>query len=753
MSEGSPGPAGSRFASGATFALLPLALTLLADFPGRRACAIREAQFGRPAWEFFVGGLVGDLAGVMPILSALLIGLWLARSLANARRGAPPSPASERAWRAATVVVLALATGVFWLMSEGASEFKIQRGLYPTYYETKMGLGDASFVLGSLPVLLLDRYLWPTVVAGVGAGLALWWYVRRERLLGPISWPLTSGLAGGCLLVVAFGGAGLVMNETLFPSVGHRRELYPPLVTLYKGLVTQKKTAVFRGLRAVFMGAHFDEAREREGARELGFSDADAQAILAPAPDCSRHPLARPLTLGGAQAASAASSPIVQGLAGLSGQLFAGRSDDITIWQIAIESFRADDVAGLNPQAAREIAPFTSSLYDAAQAPAPNVIAFRDAYQGGMRTSQAVSALMCGLGALPFNMALLRDVGYAPLRCLPDVLSDAGIKPRVFYGADMSFDNMLEFFRYHGARTTEKTDFPRGLPTGTWDCITDDPLFAHAFDESIKDDASQYNFVLTLTGHTPFGRPSDLPAEVERRVKEGVKGAGMQVGDDDLARLYTVSYTDWALERFVHRLDASAQAGRSIVVVSADHSTGDPFVWKSGWSLQASARIPFLIYFPEAFLEKSGDAAASRQRLAALDRIAERAPVSANDVPSLLLALLAASPQLAQVPPAWRWHTIGGQATSPDYRVTARPQSLIWGINADAQVFSVDADGTEPVDTHERSESFSDVSQVTRLGPVLDPAAALLSSFLNGYGSKCTGPENVRSSGVKTPTH
>lgn len=729
----------SPLIEGALSAALLIALTLLATFPGRRALAAREAAYGRSFWQYLLGGLAGDLAGVLPLVVAAWAGPSWAAKLSRRLFGRPRSRTVDAALSAAVLVV---ATGALWLFALGASEFKIQRGLYPTWYETHEGMAQSDFVWGSLPTVTLRRYLLPNLIFFAALAAAAWRIVRIERRPEEgrerARW---IGRIGASIAACAVGGAALLATPVLFPQVDHRRELYPPLVTIYKSMRVQQKTAIFRGLRAVLAGARFDEREKRAGAAPLGFSPAQADRVLAAekTADCAHHPLARPLP------AAEGAPPLEAGLVALSRPLFDGRSGDLAVFQIAIESFRADDVYGLHQTAPVEVAPFTSALFERALAPQPGAqtIAFPRAYQGGQRTSQAISGLLCGLGAMPFNLAISRDLGYVPLRCLPDVLAEAGFKTEVDYGSDLSFDNMIEFFRYHGVATRQRIDFPKGLPTGTWSCITDWPVLDDTLRRAAAEPGPQYRFVLTLAGHTPFQRPEDLPAEVEARLDRGLAASGRAVSGDDRGRLATVAYADWALERFVAALDASPLAARSIVILSADHATGDPFLW-GGEAIEGGAHIPLAILLPRALVDSARAPDEVRRKVAALNALARTTPVSANDSPTLLLALLAAQPRIAALPPDRRWATLGGDATSPDFQLPGRAAGL-WGIDAGSNVFQVAREpGSLAAASGERSELFADPSQLRRLGPILRPVAAFSGSFLAGWAARCPGQENIR---------
>jgi hypothetical protein len=465
----------------------------------------------------------------------------------------------------------------------------------------------------------------------------------------------------------------------------------------------------------------------------------------APDAPCSAHPLAR--ALPGAAAARAQGSgwtQLAESFSALSRALFATPRGPVHVVHVAVESFRADDVSALNPAALREVAPFTSSLHAAARGGAAGVIPFRHAYQSGAQTAHALSALLCGLGAAPYGIAMSRDLGYLPLRCLPDVLADAGFETRVIYGSNLSLDHMLEFFRYHGVATTQNADFPWNAPRGAWRSVTDRAVYDAALDRLHAGAGHQYTFVLTTTGNLPFDRPEDMPQEIETRLERALGAAGVVLEDDDRRRLSTFAYADGALERLVQRIEASPEAAQSLLVVSADHSTADPSVWGSAPDTRAMAHIPLFVYLPRPLLMGSAAPEVALRRLAEARALAAWTHVSSNDVPTLLLALLSASEPLSSLPPAWRWHTMGGMATSPDYALPGRPASALWGIDASARLFSVDRGSLAPAALPELNPAFGGAEDVNQPGEIGESVAAFLGSFLRGYARRCPGAEQLR---------
>jgi hypothetical protein len=580
-------------------------------------------------------------------------------------------------------------------------------------------------------------------VAVIGAGLILFFAFRRADRRGAwLTPPRIAGFGIGTLLLASVCGALVLESPRFLSSVDHPRSLYPPLITVLKGFGSQR-TAIFRGLRGVFLAADFDRAETLRGARALGFPEPNGAALFSSraSPTCDHHPLARPLP--GDDPTD--QTELVRLFVELSHELWDGRDDPPVAWHIAIESYRGDDIHALNPAAPAAITPFTNRMYEQARGAGSHLVAFPRAYQAAIRTAHAVSALSCGLGSMPFNLALLRDVGYLPLRCLPDLLSDAGFRTHAFYGSHLSYDNMLEFFRYHGVATTENVDFPKGLPTGVWGCVTDRAVFDYALARAAEVPGAQYNFILTLSGHIPFTRPQDLPPEIAERMASVDPGRGeADVREANARRLLTVAYADAALERFLQQLDDSPLAARSVAVISADHATNDDFLWSSGATVQAASAIPLVFYLPPALLARAQRPAQAAALLARANTVAAAYPVSTNDVPTLLLALLAASPGVRALPVGRRWHTMGGMATSRAFEAPGLRDAELWGIDAQSRLYAIDHGAPTPRSLAEDNPSFSDPEQMRRLGPVNRAGAAFLSAFLRGYATACPSAAEIR---------
>jgi hypothetical protein len=664
------------------------------------------------------------------LLSAFVVQLALGRVLERRQ-------ASARVRRMAAIggtAVIACICVAAWMFSVGAIEVKLQRGIYPTFIETKHALGSEAFALGMVPTLLLGRYFkWSMLALAFAiAVFVLYWRRARPRLGSLAS---LAGFVLGALVPYLAGCEVFNLDRVFFPRTGGSGETKSPIEIVLAGkLPWTEREAMTEGMRELFAARAYSPEEKRLGLLSLGYPEASLEAMLAfeqHAPCNAPHPLAQPLDR------TKDSNELLEDAEALSAALFDGRAEPITVWQVAMESFRADDIEGLNPNAPPELTPVMSRLYRDRE----HTIAFRRAYQGGLRTVHNVSSLLCGVGNFPFAMAVGRDVGHVPLRCLPDVLSDGGFEPHVYYPSDISFENMLDFFRYHGMKATQAADMPRGLPIGSWRAVTDRALYDQAVQRA-SPTKSELNFILTLSGHSPFSRPTDMPADAAARAEASC--AKMKGGNqDDCDRLVVIAYADFALGELLDKIERSPMGRRSIVIVSADHSTNEDFVWGGAAEETARAQVPYVVYLPKALLETAPHADRIAPLLARLDKHAQDELWSLTDSPRLVTALVSASAQMRRIPPAWRFHTYGGQATSAHFALLGRPDARVWGTDASAYVFSIDGKGVV-TDDEIKNATYSDVSQFDTMNPLLRGPAAFLSSFIKGYLRRCEKEVKLR---------
>lgn len=656
--------------------------------------------------ERAVAGTLLDLSAciffVVPMLAALVL---LVPLVWKARR--------TSAWQASGAALMGLVVGFpLTVLSVIAQEMKTERGSFPTAFDLAEGGSSASFLDGALDFLSYDRIRFPAVV-GLTVAAALVWVARRHRV-EPVA-PLRAWSVGvlvglvGLSAVVRLAQSGLAQVNRYSPAA-----LGDPLTGLIESTIDVVRQQGPSTPRALVLSAELSADLEPQGRALLGWP---------PTLDGGCEPARRPLDFD-AEPASAGAE-VLRALREVSAQRF---TDDggVAVFFVSLEGFRADDVHALNPQAPREIAPFMTSLYERAKSPGSGVLASTRMVQAGVRTAHNLGAMMCGLGTLPYNLAFVRDLQPFPLRCLPDVLADASFEHTFFYGSDATFDEMQHFFEAH--RTLElvtQQTLPKDLPKGTWDAVTDFAVFDAAVRrvaDRLTTGAPQFATVMSLSHHSPFTTPQDMPDAVKARVKSALATASHHADADDEKRLVAFSYTDAALERLVTGLEQTGLAERSIVVAMADHSTGHAYVWgKESTETDAQkAQVPFVIILPRAGpeltepLRRASDALNAR-------------PTSLNDVPMLLLALLSQHPAVKALPSDQRWHTLGGQRTSPWFK--PRPGVALLSINGVSELFALDETGARTGD-YEDSVFLKTRADRYRVTPTLIPVTAALRKHL-----------------------
>jgi hypothetical protein len=748
---------------------------LFCSAAARNGLALQEAHQGVSRWELFAVGLFNDLPEQLCIFGLVTVVLLVC--LVPFRRAV-----ATRFRVSLFSLLFFLGLTLLGAVQVGLAEFRYQRGVYPTLYDLWMGLRSVEFIGASSPVFLLPRYLaFELVALAIAFITALLFWCRL------VVWPRSFVRSLVLLLLLsatALGSKWAWLNsERIFPSISDHEVASSPYLSLRFSLGGKFTNNVMFGARTFVTLAAGHLASTPPDGRPLGLP----QSPGGPEPmRCEHHPLRRPLPGNVWSAGSSLSSSqdtsfnaaLVDALSVLSKQLFAEIGEPPVVWHIIAESFRGEDLNAINPVAPVELAPFVNRLYQQSTDSSLGVLASRATFESGTRTAQGISAAMCGLGSLPFQWAMLRDFGNLPFRCLPDVLVDAGFRGEAVKGASYEFDRQGAFFAYHGFGVVENRDMPANGPRGTWG-YTDRFVFNHMAEAVVARQATvkpEYNVVVTLSNHGPNVRPDDLPDVVQQRVESVLfqknmsrrvtfldpdnrtisvvmPGSALDVDSSDIARLLTYSYTDFAIEEFVQRVRASSLGGRSIFVIHADHSTLDSSVWQAaGRRAGAGSLVPFVVLLPNGIFS-APHADVLRDALARVNDAFARRPISLDDVPTLLLALLSGSPQLASVAEGWRWHSMGGKTTSPFFAFPEFPSAVSWGLGATARLVQVGGDGTiATIQTPTRPAQVE--ADLDMPNSPLRGVAHFLSRFVSGYASSCGGAEWIRaraSSSIDSP--
>jgi hypothetical protein len=701
-----PGPR-RGFLSG----LAVVALLFIAAFPARLSAALRGWGTLWAKAERVLAGTLLDLSAVVLLITPLVAVLTLlAPLLLPHARGAR--------WQRLGAVAWALPFGVaLWLLTVTAVEVKSERGSFPTMFDLLEGGTNASFLEGTIGFLAYERIWLPAAVGTIAAmGLLLLAWRRPVGLPAPWKgWAL--GLTGG----LGVGAASVMFVAVAMGSLANRfsaAAIGDPMTGLVESTFDLLRHQGPATPRDLVLSAELPAGSAARGAALLGWPSAKAGAA---------HPYARPLDF---EQEPPTRDPrgraLVTAFAKVGEALFPEAAPNAAVLHLSLEGFRADDLHALNPAAPRELAPFTNSLYDGGE----GVLTSKRLFQAGVRTAHGLGAMSCGLGTLPYNLSFIRDLQPFPVRCTADVLVEAGFRHSFFYGSDGTFDAMDVFFKTHGyALQRAQQQLPKDLPKGTWDGISDFAVFDAAVAEvadGLKT-ASQFSLVMSLSNHSPFPAPEDLPPAVSARVDHALKTAVNRADSDDRLRLITYSYTDAAVERVFAQLEEKGIADRTIVMLLADHSTGHSYVWgpQDPETDAAKTQIPFALVIPRPFLARAKDPVALAAALKEAQALLDEAPLSQNDVPTLLLALLKGHPGLKALPLAQRWHTLGGQVTSPYFEPGGDAASYIMGINGVSELSVFDRQGKR-VGGYEDSVFLKTRADRYRVTPRLIPVTATL---------------------------
>ncbi len=705
-----PSPSPS-FRRGAVSALTALTLVVLALLPSRLAVAMRVR--GGTVFERVtraLGGTTLDLSSIIFAVAALLLVVVLLATL---------RPHARTRWQYLGGPLLVLPACVtLYLLTVTEQEVKAERGAFSTMQEMTEAGAQTSFVEGSIDFFRYERIWLPGLICMGLALLLLFRSVRAALRAEELPW---RGWALGYVSVLAFGVVlvpGVVAAQARLSTRLSAAALGDPLTSLIETAIDLAQHRAPAKPSELLMQLEPTQAEAATGAARLGWPAARP---------CSPHPHARPLDRAGEPAAPG--SALLGALEQVSEALFAGTDERVAVFQFSLESFRGDDLHALHPAAARELAPFVNGLYERSGG---GVLASRKMFQAGVRTAQGLAAMTCGVGTLPYNLSIIRDVDAFPLRCAPDVLAEAGFHGTFLYGSDASYDQMARFVTGHGFQDVVSQDeFPAGLPTGAWSGLTDFVVFDEAARRVAKGLAQspQLALVMSLSNHSPYTPPDDAPGSVRERVDRALAQSVNRASKDDRRRLVTYAYTDAAVERFFAQLDTLQIAERSIVVLMADHSTGEDYLWGADdvehETDAAKAQVPFVVVIPEAFLARVKDRPALERALATAQALLDSTPLSQNDVPAVLLALLAFHPGVRGLPASARWHSLGGQVTSPWFQPGGDAASFLVGINGVDELYVLDRNGAR-VGSYEDAVFLRTRGDRAHVTPRLIPVAATI---------------------------
>jgi phosphoglycerol transferase MdoB-like AlkP superfamily enzyme len=226
---------------------------------------------------------------------------------------------------------------------------------------------------------------------------------------------------------------------------------------------------------------------------------------------------------------------------------------------ILLESFAGHSVGALGSDA--NITPYFDRL-------AKEGLLFDHFFSNGTHTHQGMFATMGCFPNLPgFEYLMQTPEGSHKLSGLPALLSARDYNDVYVYNGDFAWDNQSGFFSNQGMTTfIGRDDFVNPVFSDpTWG-VSDQDMFSRGNEELDKlavEGKPFYALLQSLSNHTPYALPNDLPVEA-------VTGRGSL--DQHLTAM---RYSDWALGQFFEKAKQSPYYNQTLFVIVGDHGFGN----------------------------------------------------------------------------------------------------------------------------------------------------------------------------------
>ncbi len=205
-------------------------------------------------------------------------------------------------------------------------------------------------------------------------------------------------------------------------------------------------------------------------------------------------------------------------------------------------------------------------------------VAFMSLVATGNRTVRGLEGVMCSFPPLPGDAIIKRDRS-TQLACLPSVLQQRGYETAFFTGGYGLFDNLKPFMTANGVdKFFEEPAYGGDAFRTVWG-VADE----FVFDEMVRQQRQAraagrpwFGAVITVSNHKPFSIPPGRVGSPPR----------------DSHRLGAMVYADWALDRYLSRLNELGLLQQSVVLVAGDH----------GSRVYGAQEIPVASYLVPAFI-------------------------------------------------------------------------------------------------------------------------------------------------------
>jgi phosphoglycerol transferase MdoB-like AlkP superfamily enzyme len=187
-------------------------------------------------------------------------------------------------------------------------------------------------------------------------------------------------------------------------------------------------------------------------------------------------------------------------------------------------------------------------------------------FSNGTHTHQGMFATVACFPNLPgYEYLMQQPEGQHQFSGLPAVLKPMGLNDLYVYNGHFAWDNQEGFFRNQGmSRFIGRDDYVNPIfIDATWG-VSDQDMFNRALDELDRLDSGRpfYAILQTLSNHTPYALPENLPVEP-------VTGFGNL--DEHLT---AQRYSDWALGQFFASAAKKPWFNETLFVIVGDHGFG-----------------------------------------------------------------------------------------------------------------------------------------------------------------------------------
>lgn len=231
--------------------------------------------------------------------------------------------------------------------------------------------------------------------------------------------------------------------------------------------------------------------------------------------------------------------------------------DNIVV--ILMESFAGHYVGALGGKG--EITPYFDKL-------SREGLLFTRFFSNGTHTHQGMFATMACFPNLPgFEYLMQQPEGTYHFSGLAQLLSSKNYDDLYVYNGSFSWDNQSGFFGAQGMRNFIGRDafINPVVSDPTWG-VSDQDMFDRAAWELITNygDKSFYALLQTLSNHTPYALPKELP------VKPVTEFGHLN------QHLTAMRYSDWALGQFFERTKKAPYFDNTMFVIVGDHGFSNP---------------------------------------------------------------------------------------------------------------------------------------------------------------------------------